>query len=76
MHLTFDASRTVKDKHWQYISRTWVWMLESTEFAKTARAHALDRNLRQVPLMNIQAQYGVFQDRLVEETSSLSQKES
>ena len=50
-----------------------VWMLESMEFAKTA--HALDRNLRQVPLMNIQAQYRVFLDRLVEETSSLSLKE-
>jgi hypothetical protein len=49
------------------------WMLESMEFAKTA--HALDRNLTQVTLMNIQAQYRVFLDRLVEETSSLSLKE-
>ena len=48
-------------------------MLESMEFAKTA--HALDRNLTQVTLMNIQAQYRVFLDRLVEETSSLSRKE-
>ena len=48
-------------------------MLESMEFAKTA--HALDRNLTQVTLMNIQAQYRVFLDRLVEETSSLSLKE-
>jgi hypothetical protein len=34
------------------------WMLESMEFAKTA--HALDRNLTQVTVMNIQAQYRVF----------------
>jgi hypothetical protein len=47
------------------------WMLESMEFAKTA--HALDRNLTQVTLMN--AQYRVFLDRLVLETSSLSLKE-
>jgi hypothetical protein len=46
------------------------------EFAKTARAHALDRNVRQLLLMNIQAQYRVFLDRLVEENSSLSLKES
>ena len=43
------------------------------EFAKTA--HALDRNLTQATLMNFQAQYRVFLDRLVEETSSLSLKE-
>jgi hypothetical protein len=48
-------------------------MLESMEFAKTA--HALDRNLTQSTLMNIQAQYRIFLDRLVEETSSLSLKE-
>ena len=45
-----------------------VWMLESTEFAKTA--HVLDRNLRQVPLLNIHAQFRVFLDRLLEETST------
>jgi protein-arginine kinase len=43
------------------------------EFAKTAQA--LDRNLRQVPLMNVQAQFRVILDRLVEETSSLSLKD-
>jgi hypothetical protein len=48
------------------------WILESMEFAKTA--HALDRNLTQATLLNIQAQYRVFLDRLVEETSSLSQR--
>ena len=47
-------------------------MLESMEFAKTA--HVLDRNLKQIPLMNTQAQFRVFLDRLVEETSSLSLK--
>ena len=43
------------------------------EFEKTAQA--FDRNLRQVPLINIQAQFRVFLDRLVEETSGLSLKE-
>ena len=50
-----------------------VWMLESTEFAKTA--HVLDRNLRQVLLINIQTQFRVFLDKLLEETSILSLKE-
>jgi hypothetical protein len=50
-----------------------VWMLQTMDFAKTD--HALDRNLRQVTLMNIQAQYRVFLERLVEQTSSLSLKE-
>ena len=48
-------------------------MLESMEFAKTD--HVLDKNLRQVPLMTIKAQFRVFLDRLEEETSRYSLKE-
>ena len=51
-----------------------VWMLESMEFAKTS--HVIDRNLRQLPLTDIQKQFRVFLDRLLEETSSLSLKEA
>ena len=80
-----------EDKKWVEASRmvtdisTWavkiknrsvqlVWMLESMEFAKTS--HVIDRNLRQVPLTDIQTQFRVFLDRLLEETSSLSLKEA
>jgi hypothetical protein len=50
-----------------------VRLILELEFAKIAQA--LDRNLRQVPLINIQAQFRVLLDSLVEETSSLSLKE-
>ena len=50
-----------------------VWMLESMDFAKTA--HILDRNLRQVPLMHIQAEFRVYLDRLEEETKKYSIQE-